>query len=184
MQIEITPEYLASQGFSKTLPSRFWEKVDKNGPLPDPKQYPNISEPCWVWTAAKTSKGYGYIQRGPRVGGPRVGGPIHAHQASWVLHFGPIPVGLYVLHNCDRRECIRPEHLWLGTAKDNTQDMLRKNRCVCGEAASWSVLTEKEVIAIRTSLAHLPETTVAERFGVSRGMIGKIRRGESWKHVV
>ena len=90
---------------------RFWAKVEK-------------TDGCWLWTGAISGgTGYGgfawelkpHLQTG-------------AHRASWLLHNGEIPEGLWVLHHCDNRRCVRPDHLFLGTAKDNHTDMLVKGR--------------------------------------------------------
>lgn len=123
MQIEVTPEYLASQGLSPTFPKRFWEKVNKNGPIP--AHQPHLGK-CWIWTGAKCSDGYGSIFSGFK---RKV---VSSHIGAWVLSVGTIPIGICVCHHCDIPECVRPDHLFLGTRKDNSQDMLRKGR---GESA-------------------------------------------------
>lgn len=93
----------------RPLDERFWEKVDKTGD-------------CWLWTSPPRSGGYGGI------GEPITGRMLAAHRVSWELHYGPIPDGLCVLHQCDVRLCVRPDHLFLGTKQDNTQDMIAKSR--------------------------------------------------------
>jgi hypothetical protein len=95
---------------TKPLAERFWGKVRKGAG-------------CWVWTGSRIPKGYGKIQLGRRGTSPRF-----AHRISWELHFGPIPQGLWVLHKCDNPSCVKPSHLFLGTAKDNTSDMMAKGR--------------------------------------------------------
>lgn len=94
------------------LSDRFWAKVDRN---PDG---------CWLWTGSKSSHGYGQLFS--MVGGHRA--VLHTHRISWELHNGPIPDGLWVLHRCDVRPCVRPDHLFLGTRQDNTDDMMAKGR--------------------------------------------------------
>ena len=104
------------RGTRRSPEERFWEKVDRSGG-PDS---------CWLWLAHTNPKGYGRFA----VGG-RDGGQEGAHRASWRLHHGEIPPGMRVLHNCpagDNPTCVNPAHLWLGTDKDNMDDMVAKGR--------------------------------------------------------
>lgn len=93
---------------------RFWAKVDKSGPVPEHR--PELGQ-CWVWTANAIPKGYGLFGRNR-----------YAHRYSWEIHFGPVPGKLWVLHKCDNPSCVRPTHLFLGTARDNYADMRTKGR--------------------------------------------------------
>ncbi len=99
----------------QSLEERFWSKVNKT------------SSPygCWLWIASLSTTGYGQIYRG------RGKGMVFAHRVSWLIHFGDIPEGMSVLHNCpggDNPLCVNPAHLWLGTQADNMHDMWAKGR--------------------------------------------------------
>lgn len=96
-----------------TFEERFWSKVDKTGE-------------CWEWTGGRTAPGWhGRIAVDARRKTVR---KVIASRASWEIHFGPIPVGLRVLHACDNAGCVRPDHLMLGTQRANMQDAGRKGR--------------------------------------------------------
>lgn len=92
-----------------TLRERFWDKV-QTGPG------------CWAWLAHKNNKGYGMIQPGGK------GNKVLAHRVAWVLLRGPIPEGKNVLHRCDNPQCTNPEHLFLGSHRDNMLDKHAKGR--------------------------------------------------------
>lgn len=111
----------------RPLADRFWEKVDRNGPVPPHR--PELGA-CWVWTRATNGGGYGKIGSGA---GGEAERTLLAPRVSWDLANGPIPDGLWVLHHCDNPPCVRPDHLFLGTAKDNTRDMIGKGRKVRGD---------------------------------------------------
>lgn len=78
---------------------------------------------CWIWTGAVTTDGYGNIGHPPHVELP-----TSTHRLAWTLAYGPIPDGAYVLHRCDVRRCVNPEHLFLGSHADNMRDMAEKGR--------------------------------------------------------
>jgi len=97
---------------------RFWAKVSIKSP-----------EECWMWTGArirregKPQDRYGMFWLTAR---PRK--VVRAHRMSWTLARGPIPEGAWVLHKCDEPACVNPDHLWLGSPKDNVRDMIGKGR--------------------------------------------------------
>jgi len=150
-----------------TLEQRFWSKVDK-------------SDGCWLWTAAKSSGGYGQFSVGDRM--------QKAHRVAWELTHGPIPKGdgyhgTCVLHRCDVRACCNPSHLFLGSNAANVADKVAKGRQahLHGEAHCRSKLTEAWVTEIRA--ASGTQEVIAARFGISRQQVSKIRTGHSWAHL-
>lgn len=150
----------------KTLEQRFWEKVNK-------------TDRCWLWTSAIGSRGYGIFWLG---GGVSDG----AHQVSYRMHKGEIPHGLMVMHSCDNPACVNPDHLSVGTARDNALDAKSKGRLAIGERnGGGRKLTTQAVADIKgysvLKLASIAE--LAEKFGVSRYAIKRIRCGRGWTHV-
>ncbi|RSK29880.1 HNH endonuclease signature motif containing protein [Hymenobacter metallilatus] len=87
----------------------FWDSVKKE-------------DRCWVWQRGLNRTGYGQFCV--------FGSNIYAHRFSYSLHFGPIPDGMVICHKCDNPSCVRPEHLFLGTYSDNTQDAVQKGRWI------------------------------------------------------
>lgn len=136
----------------------------------------NSGSGCHVWTG-KLTRGYGALQG-------RRGGAIYAHRLSWVLHRGPIPEGLYVLHKCDNRPCVNPKHLFLGTYKDNYDDAKKKGRTrhAHGETQWRAKLSEREVLEIRASAERTMD--LALTYGVGKRTIWVIRSKRGWKHLL
>jgi len=134
---------------------------------------------CWDWLGA-LSQGYGHQE----VAGSRT----KAHRLSWVIHFGPIPDGLCVLHRCDNPRCVNPAHLFLGTQADNIQDMMAKDRgrwpVRSGEDANNARLTAAQVRTIRERVAA-GETrgSLARELGVHKTTVAKIVSGKLWATV-
>ena len=133
---------------------------------------------CWVWTASTAGKGYGQI----KIPGQRRN--IYAHQLSYIIHYGEIPSGMMVCHTCDNPRCVKPSHLFLGTAKDNLQDMKLKGRHLNGAKNAKSKLTDEQVRAIHMlSREGLSQGKLGKTFGVSQGQIFRILKGYRWNHI-
>lgn len=97
--------------------ARFWSKVDRGDP-----------DKCWYWMGCRAS-GYGQVWDGKR--------SIGAHRLSWQITHGAIPDGLSCLHKCDHPPCVNPDHLYIGTQKDNVRDMVERSR-PRSEPESWA----------------------------------------------
>lgn len=148
--------------------SQFWKMVDKSGA-------------CWRWTAGKTAAGYGSLAWH--------GKTALAHRLAWEFTMGPIPIGLYVCHRCDVCDCVNPAHLFLGTQRDNLQDMVRKGRHrgpkpsdhLRGEAHPAAKLTEELVRILRAApKGKISET--ARALGVNKWTaFDAVKR--RWKHI-
>lgn len=131
------------------------------------------SEGCWNWTAALGGRGYGHFWFEGR--------PRPASQVSHILYIGKIPDGLFVLHRCDNRKCVRPDHLFLGTNRENMDDMVAKNRQAKGESLGTAKLTEPEARAIRNDPRS--QRAIGRDYGVSHTVVGQIKSGAIWRHV-
>lgn len=104
-----------------------------------------------------------------------------AHRLAYEAHRGPIPADMQVCHRCDVRACINPDHLFLGTIRDNQADKVSKNRQAKGEKVHLSKLSETQVHEIRAATGT--KTDIGQRFGVSRQAVGLIKRRAVWKHI-
>ena len=131
---------------------RFWRWVEYE---------PNTG--CWLWSGAQT-KGYGKISKGDY---------LTAHRSSWALHFGD-PGGMIVCHKCDVPLCVNPDHLFLGTHQDNTQDMIQKGR----QRFLEKTFSHEEAAAIAVmARGYGGVVRVAAELGVSISTVAKIRQG-------
>ncbi len=164
---------------SDPVAERFWSYVKK-------------TETCWEWTRQISQIGYGrffFRKKG-----------WMAHRVSWTLSCGEIPPGLFVLHHCDVRRCVRPDHLFLGTQKQNIQDAVRKGRMATGdrhgqrlhpervargEHSGKSKLTEEQVreIRYRRNVEGELVAVLAADYHVAESRICAIAAYKEWKHV-
>ena len=131
---------------------------------------------CWGWKGGTNGK-YGKILT------------KHgwlAHRLSWILHFGEIPKSMCVLHTCDNTICTNPNHLFLGTVKDNTQDMLQKNRNnpPRGEKNGNCRLKESQALEIIQLIKNKNRLKdIAIKYGVSETHISKIKNKRKWAYL-
>jgi hypothetical protein len=142
---------------------------------------------CWIFMGALNEAGYGIVGTGAR-GAPN----DRAHRITYRHFCGEIPTDKIVCHICDVPSCCNPEHLFLGTFKDNTQDMIRKKRNsppprnphVVGSVHPGSKLTEAQVLVIRGLYARgETQLAIANMYGVARQTISKIVNRKRFKHV-
>ena len=160
----------------KTLSQRFWEKVKIGTP-----------DECWDWQASLSGDGYGQIRIRTKAQPRR---QEQAHRLSYMLHFGGIPDGLFVLHSCKcNRKCVNPSHLRLGTHRDNMDDMVADGTAKEGHVAQDgelnhnAKLTAEDVRRIRWFIGEgLNNKEIARAFGgiVTHQTVSLIRNDKLW----
>lgn len=133
---------------------------------------------CWEWAGLRDKKGYGIFKA--------LGFTHRANRFSWLLHKGEFPNELYVCHKCDNPPCVNPDHLFLGTQKDNMQDMVRKGRNADSKGIKnpRASLYDDAIIQIR-KLWDLGESVkeIAIHFCVPKSTVQKIISNETWTHL-
>lgn len=156
------------------LRKKFWERVSKS----------DDEAGCWEWIGGKMN-GYGRM----KIDGVHL---VQAHRLSYVLHYGDVPTGLIVCHKCNNRSCVRPDHLYAGTYKDNFDDMARAGNAfdissttnhspARGARIGVAMLTDSQVIEIyRLIREGARHRDLAARFGVGKTTITNIASGRSW----
>lgn len=142
-----------------------------------PAVHPLLGTPCREWTGGIDEDGYGRFRVGHH-------GVFKAHRYAWQLATGEDPGALCVLHKCDNRRCVRPDHLFLGTRPENMADMAEKHRSTIGERNPRARLTNAAVVEIRARLsAGESHASLARAFGVSTRTIQGIHAGNRWRRV-
>jgi len=149
---------------------RFWAFVEKK----------EIDE-CWPWGGNLQPNGYGRFSIGKKQEGSD-----GAHRVSWRLaNKQDIPKGMHIMHKCDNPSCVNPNHLTIGTAKENTQDMIRKGRkktvAPLGTENGKSLLDAEKVLLIRSS--NLNHAALGRQLGVSPNCVRGVRIGRTWSHI-
>jgi hypothetical protein len=149
------------------IAERFWRDVDKSS-----------VDGCWPYTS-RSHNGYGYVTANGRT--------TSSHRMSWEIHFGPIPDGMYICHKCDNPPCVRPDHLFLGTPKDNMTDKHSKgrNHNQNGERNGSVKLSESDVAEIfRLYDAGFTQKEISQRIGkVSIPTVCNVLKNKIWGHL-
>lgn len=180
MQKDIDPVYLFEQGLSPTFPERFWKRVF-------------ITPTHWLWDGLRRAPmNHGNIWRGVKNDRGTYAGQIYAHVASWILNVGPIPESMLVLHKCPGRHipfCVNPEHLALGTFKENSQDTLKQKTCYFstapfkGEKNYAAKLTWLKVGEIRAKYAtgKYSQPQLAREYLVTQSTVWQVIHNLKWR---
>ncbi len=136
-----------------------------------------MKEDCQLHTGLIYPNGYGYVQFCTN----KKRTSALAHRISWALHNGADPRGGVVMHTCDTRACVNPEHLVLGTPSENMRDMVAKGRCKHGHANGVLKLTPSDIVKIKQLLVvKTPQRAVAKLFGVTQSVISDINIGKRY----
>lgn len=153
---------------------RFWSHVNKNGPLPNRADL----GPCWEWTGATVNGGYGAVRWNRKT--------CRANRVSWAISNGADPGELDICHHCDNPKCVRPSHLFAGTADDNLEDMRSKGRSrpAAGERSGNAKTSEADVAEMRKLRASgVSVKDIAARFHhLHPTQVGRILNGRKWIH--
>jgi hypothetical protein len=141
---------------------------------------------CWNWTGTLNrvegeKRRYGRVFVGSTLDG--TGKRIMAHRASYMAFVEMVPDELCVCHKCDNPKCVNPNHLFLGTKKDNAKDMVKKGRSLSryGAENPNHKLSSKDVLIIRKSNYSLPE--LGRKFNVSPNTIFRIKHNQTWSNL-
>jgi hypothetical protein len=154
--------------------------IDRVGPDQyfEERSMPEPNSGCWIWLGA-TNNGYGVARYRSK--------SKNAHRLSYELLNGVSVIdGIDVCHKCDNRACVNPDHLFLGTRKENMQDCARKGRIkpplpLMGDESPNSKLNASQVISIRSDKRS--QRQIAKAYGVNRGTIAAILHRKTWRHI-
>lgn len=147
----------------------------------DDKWMPEPNSGCWLWLGAIQGIAEKPTDVRPRMWDGKKS--EYAYRVAWSIYRGPIPRDLELRHTCDVPSCVNPNHLTVGTRKQNMADCVARGRTnkPRGEAAPTARLTEISVRAIRAS--DEPSKRIARRLGIHDKTVRDIRRGVTWRHI-
>lgn len=128
---------------------------------------------CMIWMLGTVKGGYGKVSKN--------GKSKIAHRVIWEARNGPIPDGHILCHRCDVPSCVNPDHLFVGTHKDNSLDMVKKGRSAKGQKVCLSVLTEDLVRQIRAEVGTYAD--IAAKYNIHPGTARQVILRETWRHV-
>lgn len=137
--------------------------------------YERDEKGCWIYPGSTKPYGYGSMTF--------QGEQMKAHRVSYLVFKGAIPSRIHVMHSCDNRACVNPDHLSLGTTYDNNADRVRKGRSAKGEKAAGAKLTEADVRAILKIGDTQSLAATGRQFNVSPHHVRGILDRRFWKHV-
>jgi hypothetical protein len=141
---------------------------------------------CWLWMLTVSKAGYGRLtlRIGELNATNQVDRVMSAHRVSYAAFVGLIPEGMCVLHHCDTRSCVRPDHLFLDTQFINLQDRDTKGRQAKGEKHGRHVLTQDDVhwIYVYANQLNWPLRVLAECHGVNQSTMSKVLSGKTWRY--
>lgn len=143
--------------------------------------YPEPNTGCWLWSGSLDYNGYGNTKK------MTLDGYVLrcAHRVMYYLSNGSFNYKMFVCHLCDNPSCVNPQHLFLGTSKNNSEDMVRKGRASKGTNRPTCKLTELQVLEIREKYKKGIYTTrsLAKEYGLDYGNVHKIVSLKTWKHI-
>src|SRR5215472_8243260 len=137
-----------------SLEDRVWGRVVKG-------------DGCWLRNHSVTSRGYSMVSK-VRTDGKS--SSVGAHRLAWILTFGPVPEGMVVRHKCDRPNCVRPDHLELGTQSDNARDRIHRGR----DSVSRLNMVSAEAIRAMYITGKFSQTDLARQFEVSTATVWSV----------
>ena len=127
---------------------------------------------CWEWQRSRHKQGYGHFPYKRKV--------MLAHRVSWILYHGILDPNILVLHKCDNPSCVNPDHLFLGTDRDNVLDSISKNRFYRGMKKKPYSIKQSQIDEIRQlSSKGWSQKKIGQHLGISREYVGAIVRGTS-----